>query len=85
MIDTASAYFRYNDDKDRQKVKELIREIRQKEHETDQIEKRLKRSIYNLNLEPLSVCHLLHVFDKIGEIVDHAENAGDMMRAMVAR
>lgn len=85
MIEATNSYFRHNDDNDRKRVKELIREIRQKEHEADRIEKRLKRTIYNLNIEPLSVCHLSYVFDKIGEIVDHAENAGDMMRAMVAR
>jgi predicted phosphate transport protein (TIGR00153 family) len=85
MIDTANSYFRYNDDKDRQRVKELIRGIRHREHEADQIEKALKKTIFNLDIEPLSVCHLTHVLDKIGEIADHAENAGDMMRAMVAR
>jgi len=85
MLDTANAYFRYYDEKDREKVKELIREIRQKEHEADQLEKKMKKTIFNLSIEPLSVCHLTHVLDKIGEIADHAENAGDMMRAMVAR
>lgn len=85
MLDAASAYFRYNDEKDREKVKELITEIRQKEHETDQIEKRMKKTIFNLNIEPLSVYHLTNVLDKIGEIADHAENAGDMMRAMIAK
>lgn len=85
MIETANAYFRYNDEKDREKVKELIREIRLKEHEADQLEKKMKRTLFNLEIEPLSVCHLTHVLDKIGEIADHAENAGDMMRAMIAK
>lgn len=85
MIETANAYFRYNDEKDREKVKKLIREIRLKEHEADQLEKKMKRTLFNLEIEPLSVCHLTHVLDKIGEIADHAENAGDMMRAMIAK
>ncbi len=85
MIEAANAYFRYNDEKDREKVKELVREIRLKEHEADQLEKKMKRSLFNLEIEPLSVCHLTHVLDKIGEIADHAENAGDMMRAMVSK
>ncbi|HIC92353.1 MAG TPA: TIGR00153 family protein [Syntrophaceae bacterium] len=85
MLDAANAYFRYNDEKDRERVKELIREIRQKEHEADQIEKKMKKTIFNLNIEPVSICHFNHVLDKIGEIADHAENAGDMMRAMMAK
>lgn len=85
MVETANTYFRNNDEKDRKNVKELIRQIRQKEHEADQIEKKIKKTIYNLNIEPLSVCHLTHVLDQIGQIADHAENAGDMMRAMIAR
>ena len=85
MLDAANAYFRYNDEEDREKVKELVKEMCHKEHEADQLEKRMKKTIFNLNIEPLSVCHLTHVLDKIGGIADHAENAGDMMRAMVAK
>jgi len=85
MLDAANAYFRYNDEEDREKAKKVIREIRHKEHEADKLEKRMKKVIFNLNIEPISVFHLTHVLDKIGEIADHAENAGDMMRAMMAR
>lgn len=85
MLDAANAYFRYNDEEDREKVKKVIREIRHKEHEADKLEKRMKKVIFNLNIEPISVFHLNYVLDKIGEIADHAENAGDMMRAMMAR
>jgi phosphate transport system regulatory protein PhoU len=85
MVEKANIYFKYNDENDREKVKELIREIRQREHEADQIEKKIKKTLFNLDIEPLSVCHLTHVVDKIGEIADHAENSGDMMRAMVAK
>ncbi len=85
MLDAATAYFRYYNKKDREKVKELIREIRQKEHDADQIEKKAKKAMFNLNIEHISVCHFNHVLDKIGEITNHVENAGDMMRAMIAK
>ena len=85
MLDAANAYFRYNDEEDREKVKELVKEMCHKEHEADQLEKKIKKTIFNLDIESLSVCHLTHALDKFGELVDHAENAGDMMRAMVAR
>ncbi|KPJ67028.1 MAG: hypothetical protein AMJ45_03340 [Syntrophobacter sp. DG_60] len=85
MLDAATAYFRYYNKKDRETVKELIREIRQKEHDADQIEKKAKKTMFNLNIEHISICHFNHVLDKIGEIADHVENAGDMMRAMIAK
>ncbi len=85
MLDAANAYFRYYSKKDREKVKELIREIRQEEHEADQIEKKTKKIMFSLNVEPISTCHLTHMLEKIGEIADHVENAGDMMQAMIAK
>jgi len=85
MLDAANAYFRYYNEKDREKAKELIREIRQKEHEADQIEKKIKKIMFNLHIEPISICHFNHVLDKIGEIADHVENAGDIMRVMIAK
>jgi hypothetical protein len=35
--------------------------------------------------DPVAVFHLIRLTEIIGSIADHAENAGDMMRAMVAK
>ncbi len=85
MLDAATAYFRYYNKKDREKVKELIREIRQLEQEADRLEKKTKKTMFNLNIEHICICHFMHVLDKIGEIADHVENAGDMIQAMIAK
>jgi uncharacterized protein Yka (UPF0111/DUF47 family) len=49
------------------------------------VEDRLKRRIFEVNLDPVSVFHLIRLVEIIGSIADHAENAGDMMRAMIAK
>jgi uncharacterized protein Yka (UPF0111/DUF47 family) len=35
--------------------------------------------------DPATTFHLIRLIEYIGEISNHAENAGDMMRAMIAR
>ena len=36
-------------------------------------------------IDPVTVFHMIRLAETIGSIADHAENAGDMMRAMMAR
>jgi predicted phosphate transport protein (TIGR00153 family) len=70
----------------REDIKKVIHKIHKLEHESDLIEKQISKKIFNLkDLEPVSTIHLLKVTDRIGCIADHAENAGDMLRAMIAK
>ena len=39
----------------------------------------------NMDVDPVTVFHIVRLAETIGSIADHAENAGDMMRAMVAK
>lgn len=85
MVIEARKYFRsYNEDQ-RVQVKALIRGIRQKEHDADHAEDQLKEKVFNVGLDGVTVFHVVRLAENIGAIADHAENAGDMMRAMVAR
>jgi len=45
----------------------------------------LKQKIFNMEMDPVTVFHMIKLTEIIGSIADHAENAGDMMRAMIAR
>jgi len=85
MVLEAKRYFETFNETQRNLVKEIIRSLRRKEHEADQVEHRLKRRIFEVNLEPVSVFHLIRLVEIIGSIADHVENAGDMMRAMIAK
>ncbi|MDY6822506.1 MAG: TIGR00153 family protein [Thermodesulfobacteriota bacterium] len=85
MVKESRKYFNSFSEKQRAIVKDIIRNLRQKEHEADQVEIMLKHKIFNINNDPVTVFHTFMLAEKIGEIADHAENTGDMMRAMVAR
>lgn len=85
MVLEAKKYFETFNETQRNLVKEIIRNLRQKEHEADKVEHRLKQRIFEVNLEPVSTFHLIRLVEIIGSIADHVENSGDMMRAMIAK
>ena len=79
--------------KDKQLLKEIIREVRQKEWESDQIAQCIVKTIFNLphvdcavgkGVDCLTIHHLLETTKYIGNIADHAENAVDIIRVMIA-
>ena len=85
MVKGAREYFRTYSEKQRVAVKEIIRKVRAQEHEADQLEAAIKHQVFNMEVDPVTVLHVVHLAEIIGSIADHAENAGDMMRAMLAR
>ena len=85
MVKCARAYFRSYSEKQRVTVKEIIRNVRAQEHAADKIEAAIKHQIFSMDTDPVTVFHVVRLAETIGSIADHAENAGDMMRAMLAR
>ncbi|MBA3030073.1 MAG: TIGR00153 family protein [Desulfobacteraceae bacterium] len=85
MVAEAKGYFETYSQKQREAVKDIIRHIRKREHESDLIEGALKKKIFAVETDPVGVYHLITLVECIGSIADHAENSGDMMRAMIAR
>jgi uncharacterized protein len=85
MVREARVYFQSYSASQRVKVKDIIRLLRQQEHEADKIEHALKGRLFNMSIDPVSIFHLVRLSEIIGSIADHAENAGDMMRAMLAK
>lgn len=85
LVSLANDYFKKRTEKSRNKLKTLIREIRQHEKEADFLERELKFKIFSSIKDPLVVFHLIHLVEIVGNIADHAENAADRMRAMIAR
>jgi predicted phosphate transport protein (TIGR00153 family) len=85
MVAEARKYFSNFSEKQRQLVKNMIRTLRAHEHEADRLEDAAKEKIFNTIDDGVTVYHLVRLAEIIGSISDHAENAGDMMRAMIAR
>ena len=85
MVSEARKYFGSFSNKQREVVKEIIRALRQQEHEADEVEHVLKQKIFSSTTDPVTVFHMIKLSEIIGSITDHAENAGDMMRAMISK
>jgi predicted phosphate transport protein (TIGR00153 family) len=85
MVSGAKRYFETYSEAQRVAVKEIIRKVRAHEHAADKIEAEIKHKVFNMATDPVTVFHMVRLAEIIGSIADHAENAGDMMRAMLAR
>lgn len=85
MLTDARRYFKTFSQEDRNIVKEHVRELRKKEGQADILEATLKHDIFAKETDAVTIFHLIRLVETLGEIADHAENAGDRMRAMIAR
>ncbi len=85
LVAMATEYFKSNSEAQRNKMKSLIRDIRQDEREADLLERELKFKIFSSIKDPLVVFHMIRLVELVGDIADHAQNASDRMRVMIAK
>jgi predicted phosphate transport protein (TIGR00153 family) len=86
LVAMATVFFKTGEEEERTRMKSLIRDIRQHEKEADIMERELKRDIFEtMQDKPIHVFHLVRLVEIVGNIADHAQNASDRMRAMIAR
>jgi uncharacterized protein Yka (UPF0111/DUF47 family) len=85
MVAEARKYFTNFAEKQRELIKDIIHTLRLQEHEADKVEDAIKAKVLNMQIDPVTVFHMIRLAETIGSVADHAENAGDMMRAMLAR
>ncbi|MBW1958936.1 MAG: TIGR00153 family protein [Deltaproteobacteria bacterium] len=85
LVVQARLYFKKFSEKQRVVVKNIIHTLRQQEHEADKFEDIIKKKVFNLEADAITIFHLVRLAETIGSIADHAQNAGDMMRAMLAK
>jgi predicted phosphate transport protein (TIGR00153 family) len=85
MVVEARKYFQNYSEDQRVIIKNIIHTLHQQEHEADKAEDMVKQKALNMNMDAVTVFHAVRLAEIIGSIADHAQNAGDMMRAMIAR
>ncbi|MBM4329465.1 MAG: TIGR00153 family protein [Deltaproteobacteria bacterium] len=86
MVLRGHKYFESRLEEDRQAVKDVIREIRFREKESDELERTIYiRLCADEGLPPKTFFLMMRLVETTGDIADHLENAADMMRAMIAR
>ncbi len=74
-------------EEERKKAKEIIHRLHEIEHESDLLERSLTRKIFSMEskISAVAIFHLSKVVFLLGDIANHAENAGDRIRALIAR
>lgn len=86
LVAAAESYFKTFSEQDRIRVKEAINQLREYEFQSDQVQRSLLSGLLSHSFDDsTSVFHLVRVVEYLGGVSDHAENAGDMMRAMIAQ
>ncbi|MGD9335603.1 MAG: TIGR00153 family protein [Desulfobacterales bacterium] len=85
LVVEARLYFKKFSETQRVVVKNIIHTLRLQEHEADKHEDIIKKKVFNMEADAVTVFHLVRLAETIGSIADHAQNAGDMMRAMLSR
>jgi predicted phosphate transport protein (TIGR00153 family) len=85
LVLEARKYFKTYSDKQRNIVKDIVHTMRRQEHDADKVEDGIKEKLLNMKIDTITVFHMIRLAETIGSIADHAENAGDMVRAMIAR
>jgi predicted phosphate transport protein (TIGR00153 family) len=86
MVRRGHTFFSTRMEQDREAVKEIIREIRFREKESDDLEKTmLIRLCADETIPPKTFFIMIRVVETTGDIADHLENSADMMRIMIAR
>ena len=85
MVAEARKYFKNYSEVNRVIIKNIIHTLHQQEHEADKAEDMVKQKALNMDIDAVTVFHAVRLAEIIGSIADHAQNAGDMMRAMIAR
>ena len=85
MSEQAMAYFKNSTEENRNKLKSIVRDVYQAEKEADHLEHELKKNAFTLLEDPVEIYHVVRLVEIIGDICDHAQNASDRMRTMIAR
>ena len=85
MVSEARKYFKNFSEKKRLVIRDIIQALRQHEHNADKVEGAIKAKVLNMTIDAVTVYHTIRLAETIGSIADHAENAGDVMRTMLAR
>lgn len=85
VIELSASFLNTRDEEARENSKEIIRDIRYKQYLTEELGYFLKKEIFKRIQDPISLFYTLKLVEILLGIAHHAENAADLMRAMIAK
>lgn len=64
-----------------------VADLHRREREADELQAVFSKAVFDYEdrIDPISVFLLMHLAEVLGDVADHAENTGDMLRLMLAR
>jgi len=83
VVEAGSCYRSYSEKK-RGKIKSSVNSLREKKADADRIGSAFTSKIFTLDEDPVTIFYMVKLVELIESIGDHAENAGDIMQAMLA-
>ncbi len=84
LVVEAGHYFQKYSKKQRNKVDQMVGSLREKVNEAHRIEDDLKLKLFSKEQDPVTIFHVTRLAEIIGSIAAHAQNAGDMVMAMLS-
>lgn len=68
------------------KVLEMVAKVNHAEWEADKLQAEFSAMVFEHEdeIDPISVFQWVHIVEVLGDVADHAENTGDMLRLMLA-
>ena len=84
MAGEAALFFKTGNQKQKKATREIIRSLQIQGNEADIVEDKIKHEIFHSIKDPSEIYYLIRLAEIIGSIADHAENAGDIMRAVLS-
>jgi predicted phosphate transport protein (TIGR00153 family) len=84
LVLEARKYFKSYSNKQRRLVQDIAQTLGRQQHDAGKVEDGIKIKLLNMKIEAITVFHMIRLAEIIGSIADHADNAGDMVRSMVA-
>lgn len=85
MILYSADFLTYRNEESRNRVKEIVRNIRYAQYLAEAKGNEIKKEIFATTNEPILLFYMLKLIDLILGISHHAENTADLMRAMIAK
>lgn len=85
MMKEARKYFKNHSRKHRVAVEEIIDNLRIQKRKAIELERTIISKAFNLDIDPITLFHVVRLVETVGTIAGHAEKAGGMMSAMVAK
>lgn len=70
-----------------ERVLEMINTLGQLEWEADMVQQKLVKKMFTIEekMDPTSIMFWMMIFHAIGELANHAENSGDLLRMMISK